>query len=422
MESGTQAIDCNDDVVAVRRLRAAAFLPKLAAFVSAVLGLFLFALGVGTWTGRTIFAVTALGSALLGRAIEHGAAWGVWALAVLVGASTVVMILAAVMVRLDADPEPIGEWLAVLAGTLLVLTGCWLLVRLGVQAIRRPVKTPAWIVTETRSGWRWLPRDERFRTGLGTFTIAVLIYAGGAVVAAFVAAGTGITYLGALAYLPIARAAGRVWTRGRRHLALRVREVRTLDARPPVILLRSFEDDNLPLETRYRLLWFFSAAKEAFTLEEFVVNCLWRSGPVIAIGNPGEALNPLGAAREYVAEDRWKDVIHQFLDEAVLVVCILGSTPGLRWEYDAIATRKKKTDVVIVFPPRPLEQLHLRWEAFRSCFAPAAPVVLSSDPRLGAPLLAFFSGTGEPQVFYCRYNNETAYGVAFANLLQRLRP
>ena len=412
--------DCNDDVLIVRRLRAAAFLPKVLALAFAVIGLLLFTLDVGTWPQWTAFATSAALLSLFGRAIEHGAVWAVWLLALLVGAASAIMVTAAVMTALDRT-EPWGEWLAGLAGMVLMLTASWLLARLGLQAVRRRRKPPSWIVTETRSGWRWLPRDERFRTGLGTFTIAVLIYVGGAVVAAVVGVGTGITFLGALAFLPIARAGGRVWTRGRRELALRLQEVRKLDERPPVILLRSFEDDNLPLETRYRMLWFFSAAKEAFTLEEFVVNCVWRCGPVIAIGNPAEKLNPLGAAREYVPDDRWRTSIQQYLDEAVLVVCILGSTPGLRWEYDAIAARKKEGDVVVVFPPRSADQLHQRWNVFKSGFAPAAAVDLSSDPGLGVPLLALFSGPeGRAHVFYCRFNNETAYGVAFARLLEYL--
>jgi hypothetical protein len=251
----------------------------------------------------------------------------------------------------------------------------------------------------------------------------VIIYVLGAGVAAAVAAGTGIVLAGALAYLPLARLAGRVWTRGRRKLALRLRELRTLDTRAPILLLRSFDDDNLQLETRFRVLWFFSAAKEAFTLEEFIVNCLWQQGPVIAIGNPRETLSPLGAAREYVSDDRWQAAIQDYLDEAALVVCILGSTPGLRWEYEAISAQRTKRDVVVVFPPRPTDELHQRWRALKAVFAPAAAVELSDDSRLGAPLLAAFSSHKESVcVFYCRFNNETAYGVAFAKLFESWTP
>jgi hypothetical protein len=412
--------DCNDDVLAVRGLRAAAFLPKVLALTFAVLALIFFAIDAGAWSRWMGFAGSALLLALLSRAIEHGSAWAFWLLTLLVILSTMLMIGAAVMTGLDPR-EPWGDWIAGLAGVALMITGSWLLVRFGLRAIRGRKAPPSWIVTETHSGWRWLPRDERLRVGLGTFTAAVLIYAGGAVVAAIVGVATKITYLAALAYLPIARVGGRVWTQGRRQVALRLKEVRKLDGRPPVILLRSFEDDNLPLETRFRMLWFFSAAQEAFTLEEYVVTSVWRCGPVIAIGNPRETLHPLGAAREYVPEDQWQNAVHQYLDEAVLVVCILGSTPGLRWEYEAIAARKKKTDVIIVLPPRPDDQLRKRWNVLRNCFAPAATVDLSSDPRLGAPLLAYFpSAEARPSVFYCRFNNETAYGVAFGRLFETL--
>jgi hypothetical protein len=416
-------IDLNDDVLTVRRLRAAAALPKILALALAVVGLFVFALDDSTWPRWAIVAASAVVLALLGRAIEHGAVWAVWLLAALVAVFTALTIAAAVTTALDTRAEPLGEFFGVLAGLGLTLTVFWLLVRTGLKAVRTRRKPPAWIVTQTRSGWQWLPRDERLPTALGSFATAVVIYAGGAVVAAWVAVGTGVTLLGALAYLPVARAAGRAWTKGRRALALRLQEVRKLDDRPPVILLRSFEDDNLPLETRFRLLWFFSAAEEAFTLEEYVVNCVWQCGPVIAVGNPREKLSPLGSAREYVPEDRWRNSIQQYLDEAALVVCILGSTPGVRWEYEAIAARKNRVHVIVVFPPRPAEQLHQRWNVFKSSFDPAASVDLSSDSRLGVPVVALFPRDEESgHLFYCRFTNETAYGVAFATLFERFWP
>jgi hypothetical protein len=81
-----------------------------------------------------------------------------------------------------------------------------------------------------------------------------------------------------------------------------------------VILLRSFSDDNLPLDKRYHFLWFFFTAQETLTLESFVVDQIWRLGPVLAIGNPTEQLSPLGAAREYISGDRWRSRIRERLE------------------------------------------------------------------------------------------------------------
>jgi hypothetical protein len=410
-------IDLNDDVLSVRRLRATAVLPKVLALAFGIVGLLLFAIDAGTWLQWVLLLGSATLLALLARSIEQGAVWAVWLLTVLVLAFTALTIVGVVLAVLDERREPPEEVFSGLAGVALTLVSCWLLISRALPAVSRRGTPSAKAVKDTRSAWRRLLRDERFRAALGTFTTAVVIHIGGAVVALLVGVGTGVTFLGALAYLPIARVAGRVWTRGRRELALRLQEVRRLDARSPVILLRSFEDDNLPLETRFRVLWFFSAAKEAFTLEEYVVNCVWRYGPVIAVGNPRETLSPLGAAREYVPEDRWRTAIQQYLDEAVLVVCVLGSTPGLRWEYEAIRMRKGTSAVVVVFPPRSAGELRERWDVFKGIFQPAATVDLYADPRLGVPVLALFSKTdGRAQVFYCRFNNETAYGVAFAKL------
>ena len=412
-----EVVDLNDSVLKVRRLRAAAALPKVLAFILAVLAGFLGLLQLGSLPLWVSLGGSAALLALLGRGIEHGVVWAVWLLALLVSALTALAIAAAILTAQDEIEESVGEFMVVLAGLGLTLAGCWILVRLGLMAVWRQERLPTWIVTESRRGWSPQPRGQRWRVAFGTFTAAAMIYVLGAVVAAAVAAGTGMALAGALSYLPLARLAGRVWTKARRKVALRVRELRQHDTRPPILLLRSFDDDNLPLETRFRVLWFFSAAKEAFTLEEYIVNCLWRQGPVIAIGNPRETLSPLGAAREYVPDDRWRAAIHEYLDEAVLVVSILGSTPGLRWEYEAISAQRPKRDVVVVFPPRPIDQLHRRWTVLKAVFAPAAGVELAADSRLGMPLLAAFSSTDEAaRVFYCRFNNETAYGVAFAKL------
>ena len=241
-------------------------------------------------------------------------------------------------------------------------------------------------------------------------------------VAALVALATRHLWLAAFAYLPFARWAGRSWTRGRRELALRVQEVRKRDARPPVLLLRSFEDDNIILATRPRLLWFFHASKEASTLEEYVVNCIWKLGPVIAVGKPGENVSPLGAAREYVEEYQWRDCIREYLNESAYVVSILGSTPGLRWEIEQIGARGEQDNVIVVFPPKPFEQLQRRWEEFRTFFDRAASVDLPFGPKLAAPLLALFRGAGtSPVVLRCCINDETAYGVAFRRLSECLK-
>ncbi|HXJ86312.1 MAG TPA: hypothetical protein VMS18_05810 [Candidatus Binatia bacterium] len=419
-------IDVSDEVVAIKRLDVAAVFPNILAFAFAGVALIAFILDSRSWGVWFSMICAAIFLALIGRAIEHGSTWAVMLMTLAVSALSLFAVVGTVIFARDLiarrPDETSKSNLEAAAGLILLLIPTWITVRHGLKAIWHRRRTPLWIKPETRSAWSQLPRDGRWRTALHTFAASLLTGIVGVMVAAPVAFVTGHLLFAALVYLPFARWAGRSWTRGRRELALRVQEVRKLDTRPPVLLLRSFEDDNLILQRNPRLLWFFHAAKEAFTLEEYVVNCIWKLGPVIAVGKPGENLSPLGAAREYVEESQWRDCIRKYLEESACVVSILGSTPGLRWEYEQIGARGKPDNVIVVFPPKPFEQLQRRWGVFRTLFDRAASVDLPFGPKLAAPLLALFRGAGtSPVVLRCCVNDETAYGVAFWKLSECLK-
>jgi hypothetical protein len=413
----TQFIDVTDEVITVRRLRAAAVLPTFCAFCCLLFSIIFAAFDFKNRTLWSSLICSVPVSVLLARAIEHGAAWAVWVVTAIVTGVTLLAIVSIVQLGREIVSQLQG-----VAGSLLILIPCWLFVRAGLLAVFAKRKPTPWITGASRSAWRWLPRDGRFRIAFGTFTSSVLVYIAGAVAAGLLAmAFGGLALVGALAYIPVARFAGRIWTRGRRRLALRLQEIRKRDTRTPVLLLRSFDDDALPLESRFRLLWFFHGAKEACTLEECVVTCLWQLGPVIAVGNPRDELSPLGAAREYISADQWRAVVQQYLEETSYVVCILGSTPGLNWEYEQLQTRGDH-NVLVVVPHRSLLEIQRRWQVFQSIFHRAAAVdVLSDLPAASAwPLLILFPVAGAPIVFACRYRNETAYAVAINRFLEIL--
>lgn len=72
-------------------------------------------------------------------------------------------------------------------------------------------------------------------------------------------------------------------------------EVLAADAHAPILLLRSFHDDCLQMES----LEVEFKNSQTITFEELVCRCVGLWGPVIAFGNPSEKLPPLGAARGY---------------------------------------------------------------------------------------------------------------------------
>ena len=410
MAMKSRVVDLNDDVLAIRRLRAAAVLPRLLAMVCGVMAVVVLSLEERGWTISLVLACSAALLILLAHAIERGVSQAIWLLTAMVvvmtalGAGTFFVPAATITERAQG-----------VTGLVLMLAPSWILVSFGWKGIRQRRGVPPIEIVE-RSAWSRVARERRSGKALALFTTAAIVYVAGLVPAALaVAAVGGHLWAGGLAYAPVAAMAGRIWSRGRRLSALRLQEVRTADRRSPVLLLRSFRDDSLPLEKRYHLFWFLFAARETLTLEGFVVDRVWRLGPVIAIGNPGDRLSPLGAAREYVGEDRWRGHIREYLDESAHVVCILGDTPGVGWEYQQIEAAGKDDRVLVVFPPRPPEELQRRWQLFKRLFTRAQPLDLQWRPFIGVPLLALFAGEAAV-FFYCKYRHETAYSAAFDRL------
>src|SRR5574339_970358 len=112
--------------------------------------------------------------------------------------------------------------------------------------------------------------------------------------------------------------AQRIDARGRR---LRQRDALSViaeDPRPPVLFLRSFDDDDVhDLTSR-------TGRVGLHRTEDNLCHALRRLGPVVAIGRPGERLPEVGAARLYVSDRTWQDAVRFFLEKARAVVIVMG--------------------------------------------------------------------------------------------------
>ena len=95
-----------------------------------------------------------------------------------------------------------------------------------------------------------------------------------------------------------------------RRAKLSATQLRDRDRRAPVLILRQFGDD------------FLEAGRVSLggtpTFEHFVAGELNRIGPVVAIGRPGERLQPLGASRDYLADSDWQRAVTTTIEEAAL--------------------------------------------------------------------------------------------------------
>jgi len=118
------------------------------------------------------------------------------------------------------------------------------------------------------------------------------------------------------------------------------------DTRPPVLYLRSFRDDGKEAD----ILMSASSLKSQ-TAEEQLERLLQKTvGPVLAIGKPGEVLAQIGAARVYVEDERWQEVVGRLMQAASLVVLRMGDTPGILWELERVRREVPPEKVLLLLP------------------------------------------------------------------------
>jgi hypothetical protein len=117
-------------------------------------------------------------------------------------------------------------------------------------------------------------------------------------------------------------------------------EIFDRDYRPPVVYFRPFTAD---VDTNKAYLG-------PRTEEEQLARAMNDIGPLVAIGAPEETLPLLGAARMYVANEKWQTVALDLLERAIVVVMRIGSSPGFWWEFETVMQRVKPEKLVLLIP------------------------------------------------------------------------
>lgn len=107
-------------------------------------------------------------------------------------------------------------------------------------------------------------------------------------------------------------------------------EIKRDHSRRPILYLRSFGLDKHLAKRSWSEK--FLGTRPFANAEQKVTGELRKLGPVIAIGRPDEKLPALGAARFYVAHDRWQEKVALIVQESQYVLWATGETEGLRWE------------------------------------------------------------------------------------------
>ena len=167
-------------------------------------------------------------------------------------------------------------------------------------------------------------------------------------------------HAGLFSVVPIALASiflaiGWAAQRGQQRLArLSLRALQKVDHRAPVLFLRAFRDDQVQLApARFGVLggW-LSLPQRRTSLDEILLEEGTIYGPVVALGNPTDRQPPYGAARAYLDNKVWQEVVADLASNSVAIVICVDNTDSIWWEVQHLADKGYLKKTLFLFHPR----------------------------------------------------------------------
>ncbi|UVS80532.1 hypothetical protein [Actinokineospora sp. UTMC 2448] len=191
------------------------------------------------------------------------------------------------------------------------------------------------------------------------------------------------------------------------------------DIRPPVMYLRSFDDDKLRLRasrmSRRGLLGRL-APQRGRRFEEVISWRLDRFGPLIAVSHPSHKLARLGAAKMWMGSD-WLSRVQAFADTGLAVVISAAPkeiTPGLAKELELVAEKLSHRRIVLIIPPRRRKRdLIACWQRFVEATEPydVFDGLRHVNPNHAAQVIVHVKGEGW-HAWGARSRSEWTYAVS----------
>jgi len=203
-----------------------------------------------------------------------------------------------------------------------------------------------------------------------------------------------------------------------------IKRALSLDERAPVLLLRSFQDDGLRVRihptsrtspaSRLALL-------NDSTFEDLIAWQAAKVAPVIAIGQPGTRLQPLGAVRDYFSDDDWQVAVLKRINVSSAVIFVVGRSPGAQWELTQIRERGALGKTLFIFPPLPSSEFRKRCLVLSAGLG-LKPERISADFAWGTPLVAMRIGPGGELIrYFADGRDDIAYSMAVSHGLAHLK-
>lgn len=203
------------------------------------------------------------------------------------------------------------------------------------------------------------------------------------------------------------------WRYFRRTTSVPSSGVLARDVRKPILFLRSFSDDEVKYKSK------FFGGKRYF--EELLAVDLWREGPVVAIGRPGEPLPRFGACREYHSDDTWQARVLELIGIAKGIVMLVGLTEALGWEIHQLRDRNALGRTIFLIPPLPKDSISDRLQRFTTQIPEIADYFgRRKEVFVGSAVGVVLKSDVEPIVIRSQVRTPLHYGVAVRVALIRL--
>ena len=163
----------------------------------------------------------------------------------------------------------------------------------------------------------------------------------------------------ALALFAIFVAAGAL-TRGivERKASIALVDLQRHDKRAPILFLRAFVDDQIPLAAPRVPLYMklIQLGQMRANLDRVLLEEGTPYGPVVALGKPGDKFPPYGAARGYFSLEHWQGAVTDLAREAAAVVICVDDTEGIWWEIEHLVANRHLAKTLILLHPKRTQQ------------------------------------------------------------------
>ena len=138
----------------------------------------------------------------------------------------------------------------------------------------------------------------------------------------------------------------------RRLLRFSLKSLQEIDARPPILFLRAFRDDQVPLRTRKVALFgrVLELGRRSNSLDQLLLDEATAYGPVVGLGSPTDKRPPYGAARGYFTGETWQDAVENLAASSDFIVICVDDTAGVWWEVERLVDRHLGKTLFLIHP------------------------------------------------------------------------